>query len=64
MVLSLKQNTFILMSYYRNGTLQNRVCKEEFLGIFRHDNIMEANLIAAVRMIVDWFVATRNVEKG
>jgi hypothetical protein len=48
MVLSLEQNTFIVMSYYRNGNLQNGewvysidACKEEFFAKFSNDNIME-----------------------
>jgi hypothetical protein len=71
MVLSLEQNTFIVMSYYRNGTLQNgewvysiNACKEEFFAKFPNCNIVEANLIAHIRRIVNRFVATGSVEKG
>jgi hypothetical protein len=57
MVLSLEQNTFIVMSYYRIGTLQN--------GEWAYSNKhAEANLIPHVRRIVDRFVATRSIEKG
>ncbi|KAH0810715.1 hypothetical protein GEV33_012076 [Tenebrio molitor] len=71
MVLSLEQNTFIVMSYYRNGTLQNgewvysiNACKEEFFAKFPNCNIVEANLIAHIRRVVNRFVATGSVEKG
>jgi hypothetical protein len=71
MVLSLEQNTFIVMSYYRNDTLQNgewvysiNACKEEFFAKFPNCNIVEANLIAHIRRIVNRFVATGSVEKG
>jgi hypothetical protein len=71
MVLSLEQNTFIVMSYYRNGTLQNgewvysiNAWKEEFFAKFPNCNIVEANLIAHIRRIVNRFVATGSVEKG
>jgi hypothetical protein len=67
----LEQNTFIVMSYYRNGTLQNgewvyfiNACKEEFFAKFPNDNIVEANLSPHTRRIVDRFVATGSVEKG
>jgi hypothetical protein len=70
MILSLEQNNFIVMSYYRNGTLQNgewvysiNACKKEFFGKFSND-IVEANLIAHIRRIVDRLVATGSVEKG
>jgi hypothetical protein len=50
MVLSLEQNTFIVMSYYRNGTLQNGewvysidAYKEEFFAKFPNDNIVKVN---------------------
>jgi hypothetical protein len=69
MVLSLEQNTFIVMSYYCNGTLQNgewvysiNACKEEFFGKFSNDNIVEANLIPHIGRILDRFVATESVE--
>jgi hypothetical protein len=70
MVLSLEQNTFSVMSCYRNGTLQNaewvysiNACKEEFFAKFPNDNIVEANLIPHIRRIVDRFVATGSVKK-
>jgi hypothetical protein len=71
MVLSLEQNPFIVMSYYRNSTLQNRervyymykrFPGREFFAKFPNYNIVEANLIPHIRRIVDRFVAT--VEKG
>jgi hypothetical protein len=37
-------------------------CKEEFFGKFSNDNIVEANLIPHIRMILDRFVATGSVE--
>jgi hypothetical protein len=51
MGLSLEQNTLgIVMSYYRNGTLQNGewvyyidACKQEFFTKFPNDNIVKAN---------------------
>jgi hypothetical protein len=71
MVLSLEQNTFIVMSYYRNDTLQNgewvysiNACKEEFFAKFPNCNVVEANLIAHIRRVVNRFVATGSVEKG
>jgi hypothetical protein len=71
MVLSLEQNTFIVMSYHRNGTLQNgewvysiKACKEEFFAKFPNCNVVEANLIAHIRRVVNRFVATGSVEKG
>jgi hypothetical protein len=69
MVLSLEQNTFIVMPYCRKGTVQNgewvyTACKEEFFRNSPNDNIMEANLISHIRRTVDRFVATGGLEKG
>jgi hypothetical protein len=45
------------------GLLYKRL-QEEFFGKLPNDNIVEANLTAHIRRIVDWFVATGSVEKG
>jgi hypothetical protein len=71
MAFTLKQNKFIIMSYYRNGikrdgewTYSVQACKEEFLANYPDQNILEKSLAAHINRIVDRFVATGSVEKG
>src|SRR5699024_2578615 len=71
MVYSLEQDTFIVMSYYRNGTLVNgtwtyslQACKNEYLVRFPDIQIQEASLMKHIRDVIDRFVRTGSVSKG
>ncbi|KAJ3665723.1 hypothetical protein Zmor_001204 [Zophobas morio] len=69
---TLEQNTFIVMSYYRNGTLNAdgewvysvQACKDEYLAKFPELNIEEQSLMTHIKRIVDRFNSTGNVSKG
>ncbi|KAJ3661413.1 hypothetical protein Zmor_005808 [Zophobas morio] len=69
---TLEQNTFIVMSYYRNGTLNAdgewvysvQACKDEYLAKFPELNIEEQSLMTHIKRIVDRFNSTGNVSQG
>ncbi|KAJ3643622.1 hypothetical protein Zmor_026323 [Zophobas morio] len=71
MVYSVEQNTFIVMSYYRNGTFVDgawlysvAACKQEYLANYPDLEIQETSLEAHIRDVINRFVRTGNVNKG
>ncbi|KAJ3662408.1 hypothetical protein Zmor_006758 [Zophobas morio] len=71
MVYSVEQNTFIVMSYYRNGTFVDgawlysvAACKQEYLANYPDLEIQETSLKAHIRDVINRFVRTSNVNKG
>ncbi|KAJ3650158.1 hypothetical protein Zmor_021863 [Zophobas morio] len=71
MVYSVEQNTFIVMSYYRNGTFVDEAwlysvaaCKQEYLANYPDLEIQETSLEAHIRDVINRFVRTGNVNKG
>lgn len=71
MTYDLEQNKFIVMSYYRNGTLINgewiysvEACKNEYLAKYPDVQILESSLKAHIRDVMNRFMQTGNVSKG
>ena len=71
MVYSVEQDTFIVMSYYHNGTVVNEevvysvtACKQEYLAKYSDLIIQETWLEAHIRDIINTFVRTGSVNKG
>ena len=69
MVYSVEQDTVIVMSYYRKGTLVNgecvysvTACKEEYLAKYRDLIIQETSLETHIRDVINKFVRTGRVE--
>ncbi|CAG9822325.1 unnamed protein product [Phaedon cochleariae] len=70
MAYSSKQNTFIVMSYYRNGTFINGgwsysvvACKDEYLAKYSNVQIQEFSLKAHIRTVMNRFIQNGNVNK-
>ncbi|KAJ3646228.1 hypothetical protein Zmor_023823 [Zophobas morio] len=70
MIYSVEQNTFIVMSYCRNGTFVNGVCvysvivcKQEYLTKYRDLTIQETLSEVHIRDIINRFVRTGSVDK-
>ena len=67
---SVEQDTFIIMSCYRNGTFVNEecvfsvtACKQECLAKYRDLIIQETSLEAHITDVIDIFVRTSSVDK-
>jgi hypothetical protein len=70
MVYSVEQNTFIVVSYFRNGRFVNGEwtyslsdCKNEFRAKYP-DNIQDDSLLTHIGRIVNRFLTTGTVSKG
>ena len=71
MVYSVEQDTFIVMSCYRNGTFVNEeyvysvtVCKQEYLAKYSNLMIEETSLEVHISDVINRFVRTGSVNKG
>ena len=72
MVCSVEQDTFIVMSYYRNGMFVNgecvhsvTACKQEYLAKYSDLQIQETSLESHIRGdVINRFVRTGNLNKG
>jgi hypothetical protein len=70
MAYSSEQNTFIVMSYFRNGTFINGgwsysvvACKDEYLAKYPNVQIQESSLKAHIRTVINRFIQTGNVNE-
>jgi hypothetical protein len=69
---TVEQNTFIVISFYRNATKDEngewsysvQACKDEYLAKFPHLDVEEQSLMTHIRRIVDRFDKTGDVSKG
>ena len=71
MIYSVEQDTFILMSCYRNEALVNEqfvysvtACKQEYLAKYRDLIIQETLLDAYITDVINRFVRTGSVNTG
>ena len=71
MVYSVEQDSFIVMSYYRNGRSGNEqcvysitACKHEYLAKYPDLQMQETWLEANIRDVINTFVRTGSVDKG
>ncbi|KAJ3645687.1 hypothetical protein Zmor_023328 [Zophobas morio] len=71
MVYSVEQNTFTVISYYRNETFVNKECvysvnayKQEYLAKHPDLIIQETTLMSHIRYVVNRFVRTGSVDTG
>ncbi|KAJ3659148.1 hypothetical protein Zmor_010853 [Zophobas morio] len=69
MVYSVKQDTFIVMSYNRNGTFENEewvysgtACKQEYRAKYRDLIIQETSLEAHIKDVINRLVRTGSVD--
>ena len=67
----MKQDTFIVMSYYRNETFQNgectysmQACRNEIVASFPEIEINEASLLNRIWDVINGFVKTGSISKG
>ena len=71
MVYSVEQDTFIVMSYYRNETFVNgecvysvTACQQEYLYKYRDLIIQNSrNIVRGIRDVINRFVRTGSVDK-